>query len=175
MVWPHGPHHQRLESGLVFVTGSTYLKLRLFSSLHHREIVKEKLLRVCEESGDEVHGYVVLPNHYHLLLHRREVPLDLGDCVRRIHRAISTEINKFDGTPGQRVMYQYWDSQVRGQRSYLARLKYIHENPVRHGYCKVKEAWDCSSYSWFLSTAPSAVVQTVESFDISELRVHDPF
>lgn len=42
-------------------------------------------------------------------------------------------INQVDAKPGRQVWHNFWETRLTYQKSYLARLKYVHQNPVKHG------------------------------------------
>jgi putative transposase len=48
------------------------------------------------------------------------------------HSASARELNRLDGEVGRRVWFQFWDTQLTSAGSYMARLKYVQENPVHH-------------------------------------------
>lgn len=80
-----------------------------------------------------------------------------------------------DGTLGRRVWYNLWDSNLTIQTSYLARLKYVNHNPVKHGLVKDAHDYPWCSLHWFEENAPSSFRKTVESFDASRVNVFDEF
>ena len=61
------------------------------------------------------------------------------------------------------------------QNSYLARLNYVHQNPVRHGLVPVANQYRWCSASWFERTATRAQVRTVYGFKIDKVEVVDEF
>ena len=40
-------------------------------------------------------------------------------------------LNRIDDTPGRRVMYKFWDTRLTFEKSWLARLNYVHQNAVK--------------------------------------------
>src|SRR6185295_13265442 len=38
-----------------------------------------------------------------------------------------------DNATGRQVWYNFWDTKLTFENSYLARLNYVHQNPVKHG------------------------------------------
>jgi REP element-mobilizing transposase RayT len=41
---------------------------------------------------------------------------------------------------------RYYDRNVRDEREFVDKLRYIHRNPVKAGLCKLPEAWRWSSF-----------------------------
>ena len=57
----------------------------------------------------------------------------LRDLVREIHSRTAIALNRHDATPGRKVWHNFWDTRLTHERSYFARLNYVHQNPVKHG------------------------------------------
>ena len=84
------------------------------------------------------------------------------------------QLNLWDNKPGRKVWFQFWDSHTY-ERSYLARLNYVHQNPVRHGVVAVAEQYKWCSAKWFSQNAPPALAKSVGSFKIDQVNVPDDF
>ena len=85
------------------------------------------------------------------------------------------ELNRQDGTAGRKIWFQFWDSHITFERSYLARLHYIHYNPARHGVSGVAENYKWCPASWFARNATPAFLATVKEFKTDQLEVPDDF
>jgi hypothetical protein len=80
-------------------------------------------------------------------------------------------------SPRKRVVFSrpYWDPALTYEKSYLARLNYVHQNPVKHALVPVANQYRWCSAAWFERTATPAQVRTIYSFKIDRLSVHDEF
>lgn len=67
------------------------------------------------------------------------------------------------------------ESLITHQTSLLARLKYVNENPVKHGLVDVATEYPWCSASWFEQTAPESFRKSVERFKTDRLNVEDDF
>lgn len=67
------------------------------------------------------------------------------------------------------------DTLITHQTSYLARLQYIHQNPVRHGLVRAAGEYLWSSVRWFETNAPEAFVKSVGRFKTDQVKVWDDF
>ena len=92
-----------------------------------------------------------------------------------MHPSIFSGNHRMDGTPGRRVWYQYFDSHITYQRSYLARLKYVHQHGVHHRLVGDAENYPWCSASWFARKAKPSFCRTVAGFKIDRVNVMDPF
>ena len=117
----------------------------------------------------------MLANHYHFVAISPDNPKTLRTVLSKLHTETATALNRMDGVPGRQVWYQFWDKRITYQRSYLARLRYVHENAVHHGVVSHAEAYPWCSARWFAEKASRAFQRTVKSFKIDRLSVKDDF
>jgi putative transposase len=61
------------------------------------------------------------------------------------------------------------------QHAYLARLNYVHQNPVRHGLAPVANQYRWCSAVWFERVASPAQLQTIDRMKIDRVKVEDDF
>jgi putative transposase len=113
--------------------------------------VRDKLKGLIIEFNVKLLAWVILDNHYHLLLKMRRGK-DLSRFVSRLHGSTSRQINLWDGATGRQVWHNYWDTCVRDENGLWKRFNYIHQNPVKHGYVRQLEEWPFSSYHYYLRT-----------------------
>ena len=73
------------------------------------------------------------------------------------------------------MWFQYWDTQLTYEKSYLARLNYVHTNAVRHGLVRQAEQYLWCSAGWFLRRAPRSFYGTVRRFPCDKVTVPDEF
>jgi putative transposase len=64
---------------------------------------------------------------------------------------------------------------LTSERSYLARLNYVHQNPVKHGLVAVANQYPHGSAAWFERTASPAQVKTLYSSKTDRLNIQDDF
>jgi putative transposase len=84
-------------------------------------------------------------------------------------------LNGLDDASGRRVWFNYWDTRLSYQRSYLARLQYVHANAVHHGLAGDPVNYRWCSASWFEAKGDTAFVRTVRSFKTDSVKVRDDF
>lgn len=174
--WPHAPPHWLFEKGSYFVTASAYHREPLFSTAKEKSVVVNALVETAAEFGWQLRAWVVLHNHYHFLADSPAVGgQSLEGWLREFHRRSAVELNRLAGTEGRRVWMNYRDSLITHQTSYLARLQYIHQNPVRHGLVRVAGEYLWSSLRWFETNAPEAFMKSVGRFKTDQVKVWDDF
>jgi putative transposase len=70
-------------------------------------------------------------------------------------------------------MYEFWDTRLTFEKSWFARLNYVHQNPVKHGLVPVANQYPWCSASWFETNARSGFVKSVYPFKIDRINVPD--
>jgi putative transposase len=93
----------------------------------------------------------------------------------KLHGTATRWANRRDGTPGRQVWFSYYPVKLTYERSYLARLNYVRQNPVRHGVVLEATQYPYCSAAWFEQNADWAWYQTVTSFPIDNVHVEDDF
>jgi putative transposase len=173
--WPHAPSHEVNHPGAYILTASTYHKLHVFDSLQKLELLESTLLRTLEETGWQVQAWAVFPNHYHFVGLSPDSGLGLTKLTQAIHSNSAREVNKLDNLPGRKVWYRAWDTRLSYEKSYLARLAYVHNNPVKHGLADSAQDYEFCSASWFANNANRPFYETVMSFKTDRVNVYDDF
>ena len=89
------------------------------------------------------------------------------------HERTAKWINKLDANPGRKVWHNYRESRLTYENSYLARLNYVHQNPVKHGLVPVANQYPWCSARWFERTAAPAQIKTLYRFKTDRLLLPD--
>lgn len=113
-----------------------------------RTSFQEILLKGFQEIHAEIIGWVILLNHYHVLVNIESLN-QVSFILKQIHGSTSHEWNQQDGLTGKRkVWYRFVDKTMRNEFHLNQTLNYIHYNPVKHGL--VYDVYDWSWSSLFL-------------------------
>jgi putative transposase len=178
MPWPHAPPHQLAASGTFFITGSTYRKRHHFRGANRLEVLQRGLLKMADKYGWQMEAWAVFSNHYHFVAHSprtEDVAQSLSAMLKELHQKAGLWVNRLDGAAGRQVWFNYWETRLTIQRSYLARLNYVHQNPVRHGLVPVANQYPWCSARWFERTASPAKVRSIYRFKTDRVSVADEF
>jgi len=172
--WPHAPVHRLGDAGSYMVTAATYQQIPLFNSRAKLDLLTEALFAVLGERGIPLQAWAIFPNHYHFIALLRS-PKALPAAIQDLHAKTARAVNKVDGLESRQVWFQYWDSFTRSQRSFFARLHYVHANAVLHGVVRRAENYAWCSAGWFERSASVAFRKTIYSYPIDFLKVKDNF
>jgi putative transposase len=157
------------------VTAATYRKEDFFSSPDRVEFLADTLLDLAQKYGWQLQAWAVFSNHYHFVALSPAEAATLGAFARHLHSITAKEVNRRDGARGRRVWYEFWETQLTYQKSYLARLNYVHRNAVHHGLVRVASAYRWCSAGWFERCADPAFFRTVMHFPCDRIKVPDDF
>src|SRR5215471_21236135 len=126
MNWPHAPAHWIFEPGLYMVTAGTYRKLSHLSSPERLDFFQQALFLYATEFGWDLRAWAVLANHYHFVAASPSDPTNLPKFIGKLHGQSAKQVNRWDKTHGRKIWFQFWDTHITFERSYLARLKYVY-------------------------------------------------
>jgi REP element-mobilizing transposase RayT len=111
----------------------------------------ERLAQVARSHRLAVHGYVLMRNHYHVLLETREA--NLARAMRHLNGVYTQDFNRRHRRAGHLFQGRYKALLVE-KDSYLVELsRYIHLNPVRVGEVTTAWAFPWSSAAAFVGKA----------------------
>ncbi len=175
--WPHAPIHRLDGSGIFMVTSATLYKKHLFNSPVKLSLLESHLLKLAKDYAWQLEAWAVFPNHYHVVVRSQPEtqPDSLPKLLKHLHNKTAIELNRLDGVTGRNVWYNFWDTKLTYEKSYLARLNYVHQNPVKHGLVAVASQYEWCSAAWFERMATPAQVKTIYSFQTDQVKVYDDY
>ncbi len=133
----HPPHHYEANA-CYFITARMVRRQHLLQG-DRPALLRDVLKDAVRDYDITLYAWVILANHYHLLLLTGET-IPIFKFIKRLHGKSAILLNKRDATPGRQVWYQYWDTSPRNQRAFWSRFNYIHINPLKHGYVHVADS-----------------------------------
>jgi putative transposase len=173
--WPHAPVHRLSEHGTYIVTAATLDKQHAFRGEERLTLLEDELLELAKHYGVALEAWAVFSNHYHFVAHTSGVSNQLATLLSHLHTSTAREVNRRDATPGRDIWFNYWDTLLTFERSYLARLNYVHQNAVKHGLVQVAKDYPWCSAAWFEGTATGSQVKTIYSFKMDKVKIDDPY
>ena len=99
---------------------------------------------VVSRAGWIVHAYVLMDNHYHLLIETPKDNLSLG--MRQLNGVYTQRFNRTHGRTGHVFQGRYKAIMVERDSYLLELARYVVLNPLRAGMVKRLETWPWSSY-----------------------------
>jgi putative transposase len=140
---------------LHYVTFTCYHRKKHLRSPSSRDVFEHTLERVRRWYGFYIVGYVVMPEHVHLLVSEPE-RAGLALALRMLKQITSRKLHE---CAGDQPFWQkrYYDFNVFSARKRVEKLRYIHRNPVRRGLVEKPEDWKWSSYRHYLTGVEGVV------------------
>jgi len=133
---------------LHFITWSCCHREPLLDSPARRNLFLSVLEKMRERYRFAVIGYVVMPEHVHLLVSEPQIadPSTVVQAVklgftRRVHTSSPSD------TPLHVWQSRFYDFNLWSQRKEIEKLRYMHRNPVVRGLVREPGEWRWSSYS----------------------------
>jgi putative transposase len=173
--WPHAPVHCLADNAVYFVTASTLHKQHYFDVPEKRDLLERQLLTLAKQYGWQLEAWAVFANHYHIVARGNPDSRNLGGFLHDLHGVTSRELNKLDDIQGRQVWFNFRDTRLTMQYSYLARLNYVHQNAVKHKLVAVANQYPWCSAAWFERVASPAQIKTIYGFKIDRVTVEDDF
>ncbi len=109
--------------------------------------------------GLRVYGFVVMPEHVHLLVSEPE----RGTLARALQSLkiasarLTRSLRTYEGQTAALWQKRYYDRYLRDYEEFSRTLRYIHRNPVRRGLCARPEDWPWSSFRHYATGASVGV------------------
>jgi putative transposase len=136
-----------------FLTFSCYHRLPLLAQMQMQSAFLVALEQTRRRFQMRIYGYVVMPEHVHLLLSEPAGEM-LSRAVQMLKSKVSIQARKErKRAAGDMPFWQtrYFDHNVRNNEGFVTQLRYIHRNPVKRGLCAAPEDWPWSSFrAWAL-------------------------
>ena len=148
-----------------FITFCTHKRIPILTNASFRKVIVECLEEVRKSYGLCLLGYVIMPEHIHLVV----VPpkeLKLGPVIgelkrisaKRIHELLHVNngdlIERLIVTRNGRQRFALWqrrcfDHNCRSDESVWEKIEYCHNNPVTRGLVSEPDDWQWSSCRWY--------------------------
>jgi len=140
----HKPPHPNLGPGWYFITAATFEHRMHFQKSNELSALESRLLDALRQANFTCGGWVVLPNHYHMLVQAPSAA-KIGKALGPVHGRSAHYANRRDNTTRRQVWYKLSDRKIRSERHYWTCLHYIVFNPVKHGHVAqmVDWPWSC--------------------------------
>jgi len=158
-----------------YVTAVTYRRVPLFRNETACSFLIETMAETRSKYPFKLIGYVIMPDHVHLLLN--PLSCDIGGLMRRLkgmsarlildwlrtkNYAASLEKLRLDSPQKHSHTHAVWlkdysSVDLWSPKFVRQKLHYIHCNPIRAGLCEHPAQWRWSSYHAYLPHEPGSV------------------
>ncbi len=132
---------------LYFLTHVTYNRMPIL--VKEAKALWDSIKRVRSEYPFIIKAWVILPDHFHILLHPLES--NISAAMRRVKLGFSHQYRIKRSIPGG-LLWQnrFGDHQIRDEDDPRRQVDYIHYNPVKHGLVDSPKEYQWSSFNEYL-------------------------
>jgi putative transposase len=140
---PRGLRRFQETGQLHFLTCSCYSRRPNFANPSSRTTFETSLEQVRRRYGLCVYGYIVMPEHIHMLVNEPEQGLVSG-VMQSLKQSVARTLALRAADPFWQA--RYYDFNVWSERKFVEKIRYIHRNPVTRGLVARPEDWVWSSF-----------------------------
>ena len=149
---------------LHFITFSCYGRLPLLKTPRARDVVVRELGKARDEMGFLLIGYVVMPEHVHVLMSEpkqgtpstvlQKLKLRVARELRKREKPVITGPFELPFAETRESLPGFWQARFHDFNIYSEwkrqeKLNYIHENPVKRGLVSHPRDWTWSSWGFY--------------------------
>jgi putative transposase len=164
-------YHQSKQSH--FLTFSCYQRLPNFADERLGDLFLRCLEKIRRQYGWRVYGYVVMPEHVHLLV-SEPAKCSLATAIQALKVSFVRCSDPWrQDRAGAFWQKRYYDHNIRGYASFVEKLRYIHRNPVKRGLCNTPLEWRWSSFQHY-ATAKIGIVEVESQWTAGRRKGRDP-
>lgn len=162
---PSGLSRRFGQGHLHFITCSCYRRLPLFASVRAKNLFVKILGEVRHRYGFSLFGYVVMPEHMHLLISEpsKGTPSTVMQVLKqRVSRGMRRNTRKRTSAAQLNFLFgrrdhflpqfrqpRFYDFNVWSQKKCVEKLHYMHMNPVKRKLVAHPKHWPWSSFSFY--------------------------
>lgn len=132
------PYRGTARHDTYFVTASNHQKQSLLQSDRMAALFVEVLFHYRKQLKYNLHEFVVMPNHFHVLL-TPIPPVTLEKAMQFIKGGFSYRAKKELAFSGEVWQTSFYDHRIRDANESARFRHYIHMNPVRRGLVATPE------------------------------------
>lgn len=139
---------------LHFITFSAYRRLPLLHSAEARNIFVQILGKVRDQHEFAVVGYVIMPEHVHLLIGEPK-NRNPSAVMQALKQRVSVRLRS--GTAQRLPQFwerRFYDFNVWSRKKKIEKLNYMHMNPVKRGLVERPQDWIWSSCQFYAGREP---------------------
>ena len=120
------------ETMTYFVTACAHMHRNLFQWSETAELMVATIFRYRDAAEFQVHEYVVMPNHIHLLV-TPAADSSIAKVMQLVKGGFSHALRESGSNPNAVWQQRYHERRIRDLNEFVNFARYIRENPVRKG------------------------------------------
>jgi len=161
-----------MQNGIEFFTATCLNWQHLLKADARKQIVLDSLRFLVTEKRIWLYGYVIMPNHVHVLWRKQDAWLDknvqqhFGKFTAQQFKFsmmdAGEDLSNYKSTQHDRE-YQFWERRpykatMYNRKVLEEKLDYIHLNPVKAGLCLLPEDYHFSSAAYYILNTDNDII-----------------
>jgi len=119
-------------------------------------LLRESFIVSKKKYNYRIDAITILPDHFHMIITPKQVkeyPYIIRTikqyftkhCPKKYYENIEQSMSRYK--EGYKAVWQkrYYEHTIRNERDFKARLEYIYNNPIKHGYVENIDEWQYTS------------------------------
>ena len=143
------PPRIQFNSAIYHVTARGNRRANIFLDKRDFLIWLDLLAEAVGKHSIKVHGYCLMPNHFHLLIETPQA--NLSQVMHMLNARYCQHFNKRHGTSGHVIQGRFHAVLIESDQQLMAVSRYVSLNPVRAQLVKDPADWAWSNHKHFLA------------------------
>ncbi len=153
----HSPPHYSNNRTRYMITAACYDHAHIIGySLSRMKNFEMKLLKTIHANSNNIYAWILLPNHYHVLIDTTAI-LSVLSNLGQLHGSTAYQWNGQETKRGRQVWHNSAEKVMKSDRHFFATMNYIHNNPV----VKQWQDWPFSSVHKYLKSVGHEKAQEI--------------
>ncbi len=155
---------------IVFLTLATAGRKPVFEKSSLGQAALDLLNQVKTLHPFQMKGYVMLPDHWHLMIHTQDGRFD--KVIHFFQQSVTIEFNKNGLFQGPVWQNEFYDHVISDDDDFSSHLDYVHYNPVHHGKADRPSDYPFSSFhhyvelEWYSSDWGNVMPEQIKNMDL---------
>lgn len=160
----------------LFITAGTFQKRPFIAGLKNKEMLLESLDFNCFKWEWRLIAYVVLDNHYHLVV---QTPAGdhfrLAHIIQSAHSFSAYHWRRDDPSIRTRIWWNFWETPLSDREMLIQHVNYVHQNPSFHGVTDDNAGYPFSSYPAYLEGDKATIHEWERKYPPQRMHLIDSF
>ncbi|QDU62276.1 Transposase IS200 like protein [Planctomycetes bacterium Pan216] len=169
-----------VPNSYLLITAGTFQKRPFMRLEHRKQMLLESLDFNCYKWKWRLLAYVILDNHYHLVVHapdddRSVVQHSLAHIIQSAHSYSAYHWRRDDPSIRSRIWWNFWDAPIGDLASLRCHINYLNANPAFHGKVRDPSTYPYSSYHLYVKQDRETLAQWEKDYPADKVDLIDNF
>lgn len=125
------------------------------------DVMSQQLYFACHAFNLKVHSFVLMSNHFHLLIQTPDA--NLSEAMGYFLREVSRELSRISGRINRTFADRFHRTLIVDYHHFINVYKYVYRNPVEAKICELAEDYKFSTLSGLIGSQHLAIPMTYDN------------